>query len=121
MTPGIHVARDGDIATAALANAGKLNALTLAMWKELAQAFVSLPADASLRGVVVRGAGEEAFAAGAPLVARRRKQYVRRLMPLIAPLSQAAINANFDCFKTGDYRIGYQSFLDNTRPKFVGR
>src|SRR5258706_826021 len=67
MNPGIRVARDDDIATVSLDNPGKLNALTLAMWKDLASAMRDLSADASLRCVVLRGAGSEAFAAGADI------------------------------------------------------
>jgi enoyl-CoA hydratase len=260
-TQGIQVTRDGDIATVTLSNPGKLNALTLSMWKALAQSMNALSADDALRCVVLRGAGDEAFAAGAdiaefatvrdnveqgkiyhrqhvhgalraiaecrhptlamikgpcagggleiacqcdlrisgksgrfgvpinrlgfaiayeelasllplagravvleillegrmlhadeacakglltrvvpddkveeeayatarriaagaPLVARWHKQYVRRLMPPVAPLTEAEIDANFDYFNTEDYRIGYRAFLDKARAKFVGR
>ena len=67
MTPSIQLRRDGDIATVALNNPGKLNALTMAMWRELAAAFRDLSADDSLRCIVIRGAGDEAFAAGADI------------------------------------------------------
>ena len=66
-SPGIHSTRDGDIATVTLSNPGKLNALTVAMWRELASAFAQLSADDSLRCIVIRGAGDEAFAAGADI------------------------------------------------------
>lgn len=65
--PGIVVTRDGAIATVALDNAGKLNALTVSMWQELARTMDALSADEALRCVVLRGAGDEAFAAGADL------------------------------------------------------
>ncbi len=66
--PGtIEVTRDGVIATVAIANPGKLNALTVAMWRALAAAFTTLSADDALRCVVLRGAGSEAFAAGADI------------------------------------------------------
>ena len=260
MTPGIQVTREGDIATVALDNPGKLNAITVSMWKDLAAALNALSADDSLRCIVLRGVGKDAFAAGAdiaefatvrdnaeqgknyhrqivfgalravaecrhptlamiqgpcagggleiacqcdlrisgksgrfgvpinrlgfaiawdelasllplagkavvlelllegrmleadeafakglltrvvpdemlrdeayaaarriadgaPLVARWHKQYVRRLMPAAA-LTEAEIDANFEYFKTEDYRIGCKAFLDKTRPKFLGR
>ena len=259
--PSIDVTRDGDIATVALNNPGKLNALTVAMWRELARAMRELSADDGLRCVVLRGAGDEAFAAGAdiaefaharnnfeqgkvyhleyvfgalqavgecrhptvalirgpcvgggfeiacqcdlrisgrsgrfgvpinrlgfpiaygelagllalagravaaemllegrvwdaveamakgllsrvvpddkveqeayatarriadgaPLVARWHKQYIRRLMPHVAPLTPAEIDANFDYFDTEDYRIGYEAFINKKKPKFKGR
>ena len=55
------------IATVRLSNPGKLNALTVAMWQELARAMQQLSADDELRCVVLRGAGSEAFAAGADI------------------------------------------------------
>jgi enoyl-CoA hydratase len=67
MTPGVRLSREGYVATVALDNPGKLNALTLQMWQDLAAAVSELSADDSLRCIVVRGAGEEAFAAGADI------------------------------------------------------
>ena len=65
--PGIVVEQDGEIATIALSNPAKLNAITVAMWRELARAMNALSADDRLRCVVLRGAGNEAFAAGADI------------------------------------------------------
>jgi enoyl-CoA hydratase/carnithine racemase len=66
--PGeILLSRDGPIATVALSNPGKLNALDLAMWKRLGEVMRELDRDKALRCVVVRGAGNEAFAAGADI------------------------------------------------------
>ncbi len=59
--------------------------------------------------------------AGAPLVARWHKQFVRRLTAQPAPLSEAEINGNFDYFNTEDYRIGYDAFINKKKPRFVGR
>ena len=259
--PRIAVERDGDIATVTLSNPGKLNALTVSMWRDLARAMDGLSADDALRCVVLRGAGSEAFAAGAdlaefaqardnaaqgrvyhreyvhgalksvsecrhptmamihgpcvgggleiacmcdlriagrsgrfgvpinrlgfaiaydelaavlpltgravaleilvegrvwdagealakglltrvvddarleaealaaarriaqgaPLVNRWHKQFVRRLAPRPAPLTEAEIAENFAYFATEDYRIGMQAFLDKKRPQFKGR
>jgi enoyl-CoA hydratase/carnithine racemase len=259
--PSIDVTRDGVIATVAINNPAKLNALTVEMWRDLARALRELSADDDLRCVVLRGAGDDAFAAGAdiaefatvrntveqgktyhletvanalnavaecrhptvalikgacaggglelscccdlriagesarlgvpinrlgfalaygelagliavagravaaeiliegrmwradeafakglltrvvaddkvideayatarriadgaPLVARWHKQFIRRLTPQAVPLSDAEINANFDYFKTEDYRIGYDAFIHKTKPAFKGR
>jgi len=67
MNSGILITRNGAIATVSLSNPGKLNALTVAMWQELARAMQQLSADDELRCVVLRGAGSEAFAAGADI------------------------------------------------------
>ena len=65
--PRIVVERDGALATVVLSNAGKLNALTAAMWRDLKSAMDALSVHDELRCVVVRGAGREAFAAGADI------------------------------------------------------
>lgn len=65
--PAVLIERDGAIATVSLSNPDKLNALTVAMWRQLARAMGELSAEESLRCVVLRGAGHEAFAAGADI------------------------------------------------------
>ena len=63
----VLVARDGAIATVTLNNPARLNALTRAMWAGLGDAMRALSADDGLRCVVLRGAGNKAFAAGADI------------------------------------------------------
>lgn len=261
MSATIEVTRDGTVATVQLENPGKLNALTLAMWQDLTRVMGELASDTGLRCVVLRGAGREAFAAGAdiaefaqvrnnveqgkryhrehvygalravarcphptvamiygacigggleiacqcdlrlsgesgrfgvpinrlgfaiaydelsallpllgraaiaelliegriwdarealakglltrvvaddalaaeveatveriadgaPLVARWHKQFIDRLTPRPAPLTEAEIEENFAYFNTEDYRIGYEAFINKKKPKFVGR
>jgi enoyl-CoA hydratase/carnithine racemase len=67
MNGGILIERDGAIATVTLTNPEKLNALTVAMWQELARVMNALSAEEALRCVVIRGEGNEAFAAGADI------------------------------------------------------
>ncbi|MGB6008948.1 enoyl-CoA hydratase/isomerase family protein [Castellaniella sp.] len=62
----IRVQRAGPVATVLLDHPGRLNAITVSMWRELAQAFTALSADTGLRCVVVRGVGGH-FAAGADI------------------------------------------------------
>jgi enoyl-CoA hydratase/carnithine racemase len=57
----------GEIATLTLNNPGKLNAIDLAMWQQLADNIARLSADPDVRCIVIRGAGNEAFAAGGDL------------------------------------------------------
>lgn len=64
MNGQITVARDAGIATVALSNPDKLNAVNAAMWRQLRDAFLTLGQDGTVRCIVLRGAGEEAFAAG---------------------------------------------------------
>src|SRR5258706_9019118 len=94
--PGeILLARDGPVATVTLSNPGKLNALALAMWKPLGKVVRELDADKGLRCIVVRGAGDKAFAAGADIsefektrssakVARRYGEQLEATMDAIA-------------------------------------
>jgi enoyl-CoA hydratase/carnithine racemase len=66
--PGeILLARDGELATVTLSNPSKLNALGLGSWKRLGEAMRGLDADKTLRCIVIRGAGDKAFAAGADI------------------------------------------------------
>jgi len=64
MTDTILVQRDGDVATVVLNRPEKLNALTKPMWQRLGDAFLELDADDSVRCILIRGAGEKAFAPG---------------------------------------------------------
>lgn len=58
------VLRDDTIATVVLNRPEKLNAFTLAMWQRLGEVFEELGADAGVRCIIVRGAGERAFSPG---------------------------------------------------------
>jgi enoyl-CoA hydratase/carnithine racemase len=64
MSENVRVERDGAIATVVLDRPEKLNALTRAMWKRLGEVFGELSADDAVRCVILRGAGEKAFAPG---------------------------------------------------------
>ncbi|PKO39906.1 MAG: enoyl-CoA hydratase [Betaproteobacteria bacterium HGW-Betaproteobacteria-6] len=63
----LNLSVQGEIATLILDNPGKLNAIDLAMWRQLAENMANLSVDRSVRCVVIRGAGNEAFAAGGDL------------------------------------------------------
>jgi enoyl-CoA hydratase len=60
------------------------------------------------------------IAAGAPLVARWHKKFVRRLLDP-APLTDAELEDNYTCFATEDFQTGYRSFLEKKKPAFKGR
>jgi len=69
---------------------------------------------------------EEAMAAarriaeGAPLVARWHKKFLDRLEDP-KPLTPEELDEGYACYDTEDFRIGYKSFLDKTKPDFKGR
>ncbi|KAB2925035.1 MAG: enoyl-CoA hydratase/isomerase family protein [Dechloromonas sp.] len=88
---------DGEIATLRLDNPGKLNAINLAMWQQLAAHMASISNDAGIRCVVIRGAGDDAFAAGGDL-----EEFVSGRATLEQALHYhgqvaAALNAIADC------------------------
>ncbi len=67
MTAPISHAIDGPIATVVLDNPGKLNAMSLEGWAELGRVMGELSENTGLRCVVLRGAGDKAFSAGADI------------------------------------------------------
>jgi enoyl-CoA hydratase/carnithine racemase len=67
VSDAILVERDGAIATVTLNRPERLNALDKAMWSRLGSAVQELDGDDSLRCIVLRGAGDRAFAAGADI------------------------------------------------------
>jgi enoyl-CoA hydratase len=67
MSDCVQVERDGPLATVVLNRPERLNALSEASWRELGERIRELSADANLRCVIVRGAGTQAFGAGADI------------------------------------------------------
>ncbi|HPI59654.1 enoyl-CoA hydratase-related protein, partial [Zoogloea sp.] len=63
--PGeILFSQDAGIATLSLSNPDKLNAVDAGMWRGLQARMTVINADPDVRCVVLRGAGDKAFAAG---------------------------------------------------------
>jgi len=67
MSDPVYFQRDGSIATVVLNNPEKLNALSFGMWMRLGELVRELEADDGVRCIVLRGAGDKAFAAGADI------------------------------------------------------
>lgn len=63
---GIDITRTGEIVTVTLNRTERRNAVSFAMWKELAAIFTEFAADDKLRGVILTGAGD-CFSAGADI------------------------------------------------------
>lgn len=63
----IEIAYQDELATLTLNNPGKLNAIDLAMWQNLREKVENIAVDRNIRCIVIRGAGDQAFAAGGDL------------------------------------------------------
>ncbi len=109
-------------------NPARRNALTLAMWQQLAQAATRLDSDPEVRVVVLRGAGERAFASGADITefekyrsdAEQKRNYsltsvaaqsaLQNLSkPLIALISGYCIGGGLVLAMTADIRYACRS------------
>ena len=67
MSDYILLDRQPPLATVTINRPRQRNAINFAMWEELARLFAELDADRDIRAVVLTGAGEEAFSAGADI------------------------------------------------------
>ena len=67
MSDHILVEQDGPIATVVFNRPKMRNAISLAMWSEIARVTEGLAKDDAVRAIVYRGAGTEAFASGADI------------------------------------------------------
>ncbi|WP_313953033.1 enoyl-CoA hydratase-related protein [Accumulibacter sp.] len=90
MTGRILCTRATAVATVTLSNPGKLNAIDFAMWQSLAEIVGDLSRDQQLRCVIVRGDGDQAFAAGGDIEEfRSRRDTVDRAMAYHAQVGDA--------------------------------
>ena len=64
MAGQVRIAADGGISRVTLSHAGKLNAMSRAMWRELRSVFEGIQQDASIRCVIVEGEGGHFCAGG---------------------------------------------------------
>jgi enoyl-CoA hydratase len=93
----ISISREGAIATVTLDRPERLNALDRGMWQALADAMHALSADDSLRCVVLRGAGDKAFAAGADIAEFASERADSRQAKIYGTLIHEAMQAVARC------------------------
>lgn len=67
MSGSVHVVREGSIGWIVFDHAERRNAINRKMWRAIPPASKALDEDDSVRVLVLRGAGEEAFVAGADI------------------------------------------------------
>jgi enoyl-CoA hydratase/carnithine racemase len=92
-----------------------LNALNTPTWKDMRTAFEDARDDASVRGVILTGAGDRAFIAGAD---------IGELVQVTAFAADGALleAAYFGlCATTEDKKEGTTAFLERRAPRFQGR
>jgi len=63
----IKLKRNGALAWLEISNPDRMNALTAAMWEQLPERIAEAENDPDVRVIIVRGAGERAFSAGADI------------------------------------------------------
>ncbi len=93
----VHVDTDAAVARVTLDTPGRLNAIDVSMWRRLRDVFDGLANDATVRCVVLRGAGGH-FAAGADIAEFPRERFDlasgrRYHLDLIAPALDAIASA----------------------------
>ena len=128
MSELIEATRDGEILTITLNNPDKRNALTMQAWAQLAHTLAQISMDETVRCIVIRGAGDKAFAAGADISefpevranAEHAAEYgkatalaldilVNCLHPTIALIQGACTGGGLEIAATCDIRIANQS------------
>lgn len=67
MTPALAYRKDGAFAWIEIANPGRKNAMTAAMWQSFPALVGRAVDDGEVRALIVRGAGREAYSAGADI------------------------------------------------------
>ena len=124
MSGEVLLERDGPIATVTLSNPERLNALSASMWADLGKAFQSLEKEDSIRCILLRGAGDKAFAAGADIAnfakeranAKQAKEYAGRFVgsmkslaecrhPVVAAIRGACVGGGLLIASQADIRI----------------
>lgn len=67
MSGHVHVVKDAPLGWIVFDHPERRNALSLSMWEEMPAAAAALADDPSIRVVILRGAGEQAFVSGADI------------------------------------------------------
>jgi enoyl-CoA hydratase len=93
----VLVTRDADIVTVALNNPQRLNALNKPTWTRLGEVMRELSADDTLRCVVLRGAGDRAFAAGADIAEFANERADAKQAKVYGELIHATMQAVANC------------------------
>ena len=118
---GVTLDRDGAVAVITIDRPDKLNALTLAMYDQLGEAFDEVRDDASIGVAILTGAGERSFCVGAdfeesiPALTEGRfeisewdgahQKHSRLEKPVIAAIDGLCLGGGFEIMLSTDIRI----------------
>ncbi|MCA1226666.1 enoyl-CoA hydratase/isomerase family protein [Saccharopolyspora sp. 6M] len=118
---GITLEREGPVAVVRFDRPDKLNALTLAMYDELAEAFAEVRDDDSIAAAVLTGRGDRAFCVGAdleesiPALAEGRfdisrwdgahQKHTDVFKPVIGAVNGLCLGGGFEILLSTDLRI----------------
>ena len=97
MSGPILVRREDRIATITLNRPERLNALDLASWRRLAEIAAELDGEEGLRCILIRGAGDKAFAAGADISAFARERASVEQARIYGEAMHVALRAVAEC------------------------
>lgn len=125
--PGVRSSVNGHLATIRISRDDKRNALTIAMWNQLAQLVESAQENAAVRAIIITGTGE-AFSAGADLrevyeatksrqaaeehchsVVRALRQLAMSSVPTISAVNGMAAGGGVEIALVTDARIAKRS------------
>jgi enoyl-CoA hydratase len=127
MDESLLIARDGAVITLTLNRPAVLNALDAALLDHVEEALVEIERDRSIRAVILTGAGERAFAAGADIaelarvtsavagveLARRGQRVTRSIellrVPVIAAINGFALGGGCELAMACDIRIASEN------------
>ena len=99
MSDEIRIERQGHVATVVFNRPQVRNAFNLAMWTQLPDVVAGLARDPTVRAIVFRGAGEEAFASGADISEFKEHRKDRRTAEAYNARTDAAYRALETCPK----------------------
>ena len=135
----VLVDREGEIATVTINRPEKRNALNAAGWDALSEAFETLSQEDDLRCIVLRGAGPDAFAAGADMSgfmdehsnAELARSYMgkthraceaiaRGRHPVVAMIHGFCLGGGFEVATACDIRIAARSSRMGVPARLVG-
>lgn len=100
MSDKIIVKREGPVGHLIFNNPDKLNAISLDMWEGMGTAIAQLEADDQVKVIVISGAGEKAFIAGADVSKYEDERMGENAQEHYAQTGWTAMMAVYNCSKT---------------------